>query len=113
MIITSRLWGETRSGKGILSYQTDDIIYIEEQIHNFDPHDHFDAYCLFQWLLISAIRKHGPNSSEFNEYTIMSTVHFDYLSAEFIDIEMKDLSLVTSIDVAKHGKSLLKDFFLE
>ena len=113
MIITSRLWGETRSGKQIFSYQTDDIAHIKEQISDFDLHDHFDGYCLFQWLLISTIRKYGQNSLELDEYTLMSATHYGFLSSEFIKGEKQTLCLVTSVDLVTHGKSLLKDFFLD
>jgi hypothetical protein len=63
--------------------------------------------------MILAIRRHGQYSAEFNEYSLMSFVHFGFISSAFIEAEKKALSLATSIDIAKHGKSLVKNFFLE
>ena len=113
MIITSRHWGDARSGIPIRSYQTEDLEYIKEKLAGLSCHDHFDAHAVFQWLLVEASRKFGVFSAEMAEFALMSAVHEGFLTEEFMAAEKAHLSITTSLGLAAHGKSLLKSFFVE
>ena len=110
MTIPSRHLGDTRSGKKICLYDTSDQDYIRSQTTDFDGHDYFDAYCLFQYFTVRAIRQYGQLADEVRLMTLMGNYHYRCIDSSFFDNEKKSLSLITSIDLKNHGESLVKDF---
>ena len=113
MIITARYFGDTRSGRGIYAYGTKNLAYIRAQTKDLTARDHFDAVCLFQFLMVRALRQDGEDSAEFEIMFFMSYYHQSQISQEVIATQKALLSLVTSIDVSKFGESLVKHFLLK
>ena len=111
MIIPSRQLGNTRSGKNICFYETKEIEYIRGQTNIFDEHDHFDSFCLFQFLIIRAVRQYGEFSEEAEKMEFMSEFHRKSMNAEFVSKEKNSLAIVTSIDICNYGKSRVKHIF--
>ena len=108
MIITYRYIGDTRSGKKIFLYETKDEIYILQQIGNLDAHDRFDALCIFQYLVIRALRKHRAEDAD--QLLLMVNFYRKLLTVEFIRSEMDLLLLPTAIHLVRYGKGLVKHF---
>ena len=113
MIVPERHLADTRSPKRICDYQTDDIAYILAQIADYDEHDSFDAYCVFQYGAIRALRLDGRNSEEFYRMTTMANIHFARIKKDFFEREKRSLGLMTSIDLRNYGESLCQPFFHE
>ena len=78
MIVLSRHLGETRSGKKICAYDTNDIEYIQSQTMDYEEKDHFDAFCLFQFFSVKAVRQYGQFSDEVKLMDFMSVVFSFY-----------------------------------
>ena len=111
MIVPSRHFGNTRTGKKICSYETADLGYIDSQTVDFNEHDYFDGFCLFQLFLIKAVRQYGEFSEEVEEMEYMAEYHRTKISDEFVAKEKTSLAIVTSIDICKHGESCIKHVF--
>ena len=113
MTIPSRHLGDTRSGKKICLYDTSDLEYIRLQLSEFEEKDHFDAFCMFQYFSVRAIRQYGRSSDGAITMERMSDFHGSCIDAIFREQEMQLLSLVTSVDLMNHGKSLVKSVHRE
>ena len=113
MIIPRRHLGTTRSGKLVFLYATDDERTILAQIADYELADNFDAYCMFQCLIIDAVRRYGLDSEEAHRLVAMGNLHLKTLTASFIEREKRLLSLHTSIAIAVYGKSLLHPLLAE
>ena len=113
MTIPSRRMGTTRSGKAVCIYLTDCTHEIHEQLKAFDRHDHFDAFAIFQYLAIAALRKHGKSSLPFTEQLEYVKIHRCYLDGTFLKNERKQLVLVTVFDVVQYGKGLTQNIFVD
>ena len=113
MTIPSRHLGDTRSGKKICAFSATYQEYIRSQTADFDKSDHFDAFCLFQYFSVRAVRQYGQYSDEATLMEQMSDYHFRCVDDAFMEREKKSLSLVTSIDLKNYGESLVKDFLRE
>lgn len=103
-------FGQTRSGKAICTYLTDDPSAEAESFKEFSREDDFDAYALFQYLIIRELRREG-GAAENNRFALWSVFHEKRLGDQEKTAQMRALSLVTSIDVAKHGKCRADHFF--
>lgn len=113
MIVPFRHFGNTRSGKEICAYDTRDMEYICEQVKGFEEEDHFDAFCLFQFMTLRALRRYGELSDEVAKMELMGDYHQRCIGEEVITHKKKLLSLVTSIDICNYGESLVKYILLE
>ena len=113
MTTPSRHLGNARSSKKICVYDTIDLEYIRSQTADFNEIDHFDAYCVFQYYSVRAMRLYGESSDEVKTMIVMGDYHLSCIGYKFIEEEKKSLSLVTSVDLKNHGESLVKDFLRE
>ena len=113
MIVPSRHWACSRTKKSICSYATKDLEYIKAQTADFTMPDDFDAYCVFEYRVIRAIREYGMFSEEARLMESMAFFHFNRMSAGFFAVEKESLSLVTSIDMRDYGESLCEAFLRE
>jgi len=106
--IPPQRFGECRSGKPICTYLTDDLSERAELVKDFNDKDHFDAFALFQHLVRREIRRKSPHGNELQRFQSWSDLHYERIS----DTAMKDgLSIITSLDIVKHGKGRADDFF--
>ena len=103
-------FGQTRSGKTICTYLTDDPTTVTESFKDYSSADDFDAYALFQYLMLREVRRAGE-SEEHRRFNIWSLFHEKRLTDAYKAAQMKALSLVTSIHVVKHGKGRADRFF--
>ena len=113
MTIPSRHLGDTRSGKKICTYDTKELNYIRSLTNQFGKSDHFDSFCLFQFMLLKAARQYGDFSAEYQKMEFMSIYHDGNMDEEFISKEKMLLSLITSIEVRNYGESLVKQSLRE
>jgi len=68
-------FGETRSGKPIFTYFTEDISAISSEVSTFTATDSFDAHALFEHLIRRELRKHGKDASQLETFRNRSEVH--------------------------------------
>ena len=113
MIVPSRHLARSRTKKNICSYTTKDLEYIKTQTADFARADDFDAYCVFEYRVICAIREYGMFSEEARLMESMAVFHFNRINAELFAAEKESLSLVTSIDMRNYGESLCEAFLRE
>jgi hypothetical protein len=103
-------FGQTRSGKVICTYLTDDPTMVAESFTDFSSEDDFDAYALFQYLMMREVRRTGV-SRENKQFTLWSVFHENRLTDADRAAQMKALSLVISIHIVNHGKGRADHFF--
>ena len=98
-------FGETRSGKPICTYLTDDLVERTQLINNFSAEDNFDALALFQHLLRREFRR-ATVESEFSRICeSWSDLHEEQISSIELGRLRASLSMITSLDVVEHGKN--------
>jgi hypothetical protein len=73
--------------------------------------DHFDAYALFQFLIVRELGRHGRSSHEITKYRKLGSFHELELSSDEFRTEMQLLSLATIFDVSKHGRGCSDSIF--
>ena len=103
----------SRSGKKIYLFETSDIGYVMAHTADQDKHDQFDAYCVFEHLMIRSCKKFGSESKEFRQSGFLGSYYASKMSTEFLALEKDALGLATYIDLVNHGKSLCKPFLRE
>ena len=103
-------FGQTRSGMDICTYLTDDPTTVAEAFKDYSSEDDFDAYALFQHLIIREVRRAGE-SDENKRFALWSAFHEKRLTDAGKAAQMSALSLVTSIHIVKHGKGRADRFF--
>ena len=103
--------GSTRSGKLIRYLLTDDADELANLTKNYRSEDHFDAYALFQFLVMRELSRYGRDSIHVDRYDQLSQFHQERLSAQQIAAEMVGLSLTTIFDVVNFGKSRADPIF--
>ena len=103
-------FGQTRSGKAICTYLTDDPTTVDESFKDFTSDDDFDAYALFQYLMIREVRR-GVGHVENKQFTIWSSFHENQLTVADRTVQMEALSLVISIHIVNHGKGRADHLF--
>ena len=113
MLVPERYLADSRDNKRICVYATNNVEYIKGRISDHGERDSFDSYCIFQFQIIRAIRRYGEGSPDAEVMEFMSNIHLEKMSSEFFAKEMALLSLVTSIDIVRHGESLCKQFLRE
>ena len=110
MKIPTQRFGQTRSGKVICTYLTDDPTTVAESFKDFSREDYFDAYALFQHLMIREVRR-AVETEDRGRFTMWSAFHEKRLADADKAAQMKALSLVTSIHIVEHGKGRADRFF--
>ena len=103
-------FGQTRSGKSICTYLTDDPTTVADGFKDFTSADDFDAFALFQHLMTRAVRRTGE-SEHLGRFVTWSALHEKRLADADKAAQMSALSLVTSIQIAKHGMGRADRFF--
>ena len=111
MIMTSMHVGDTRSGKKILAYDELDELDIMNAISDFHERDFFDAYCVFQYMVVYTRKRYGADSISVRQFGFLTFLCEKNITKDFLSAEKVSLSLVTSIDLTKFGKSLTKKIF--
>jgi hypothetical protein len=113
MKIPTQKFGETRSGKAICAYTTDDAATVAKLIADFSPSDYFDAMALFQYLAIRELRRNGRHTTDFHRYEWYEVYHAEALGKTNQYAQMRVLSLVTSFDIVDYGKSRADHLFVD
>ena len=103
--------GSTRSGKLIRYLLTDDAHELANLTKNYRSEDHFDAYALFQFLVMRELSSYGRDSIHAERYELLGQFHIDQLSVRAHADQMTELSLMTIFDIAKFGKSRADPIF--
>ena len=103
--------GSTRSGMIIRDHITDDTNELTNLTRNYGADEHFDAYALFQFLLMRELSKYGRESVHIKRYELLSEFHNDQLSVQDSAYQMAALALTTIFDVANFGKSRADPIF--
>jgi len=103
--------GSTRSGKLIRYLLIEDAHELANLTHNYRSEDHFDAYALFQFLVMRELSRYGRDSIHVERYDQLSQFHQEQLSAQQIAAEMVGLYLSTIFDVVNFGKSRADPIF--
>ena len=111
MKIPPQRFGECRSGKPICTYLTDDRSERADLVKDFNMEDHFDAFALFQHLLRREIGRKSPLADELQRFQIWSDLHYGRISGTAMTALKDGLSIITSLDIVKHGKCRADDFF--
>jgi len=105
--------GSTRSGQAIVMFFTDDEEFIARTFNELTLEDHFDAWAVFQRLMIRSKRKLGEETDEYARYRDSTERHRSYLTQEFVATEMQRLSLATSIDLVRFAAPLTEHIFVD
>ena len=113
MKIPSQRFGNTRCGKDICTYSTEDAALVASLVNDFSPSDSFDAMALFQYLLMRARRRVGEDSDDFRCMALHELCHSQRLTRHELELEMRALSLVTSIDMVHYGKGRADHLFID
>lgn len=113
MLIPQFHVANSRSGKKIYLFETSDIGYVMAKTADQDEHDQFDAYCVFEHLMIRSFKRFGSESKEFRQSAFLGSYYVSKMGTEFLALEKEALGLATSIDLVNHGKSLCKHFLRE
>lgn len=111
--IPSQIFGKTRSSKDICTYSSEDPALVASLVNDFSPSDSFDAMALFQYLLIRARRRVGEDSDDFRRMALHELCHSQRLTHQELELEMRVLLLVTSIDMVQYGKGRAHHFFID
>ena len=105
--------GNARSGRQILTYGTDDQIYIEAMIKDFNASEHFDAWTIFQRLAAREIRLGRREPRQYTEYELFMHLHKSHLTDAFIVAERTLLKLPNSPDLVRFAAQLTDQIFLD
>jgi hypothetical protein len=101
--------GKTRSGKEIrclMSCNAAEWMMVS-RCGNFGLDDYFDAYCVFEFLMVRAQRRGGWDSSEVELFKAHSGVCQWFFGEEVLE-ELKELNgIITSLDVLRLGSELV------
>ena len=103
--------GSTRSGKLIRYLLTDDADELANLTKNYRSEDHFDAYALFQFLVMKELSRLGADSVHIVRYDQLGYFHKSQLSIQDIAAQMVGLYLTTIFDVVNFGKSRADPIF--
>jgi len=104
MKIPAQRIGETRSGKRICTYHTEDASERSELLKDFNVHDDFDAFALFQYLLLREVKRGSADSSDFQRFQSWSDLHAQRAGSTEVSILKAELSIITSLDLVKYGQ---------
>ena len=104
MKIPAQRFGETRSGKPICTYHTEDASARSALLKNFNVDDDFDAFALFQYLLLREVRRRPTNSHDVKRFQSWSDLHAQRIGGAAFSILKVRLFIITSLDLVKYGK---------
>ena len=94
MKIPAQRFGETRSGKPICTYHTEDASARSALLKNFNVDDDFDAFALFQYLLLREVRRRPTNSHDVKRFQSWSDLHAQRIGGAAFSILKVDYSLL-------------------
>ena len=103
--------GKTRSEKTIFCAAeiADAASVLKEKHTMFSVNDHFDTYCVFEYLAASSLRKYGRFSKEFELFLRHENVILSqFLSHQMLEVVKFENKILNSIGVRKHGSLLVK-----
>ena len=103
--------GSTRSGKLIRYLLTDDADELANLTKNYRSEDHFDAYALFQFLVMKELSRLGADSVHIVRYDQLGRYHKKRLTNQERADQIVKLSLATIFDVVNFGKSRADPIF--
>ena len=103
--------GSTRSGKLIRYLLTDDANELANLTLNYRSEDHFDAYALFQFLVMRELSRLGADSVHIVRYDQLGRYHKKRLTKQERADQMVMLSIATIFDVVNFGKSRADPIF--
>ena len=104
MRIPPQRFGECRRGKPICTYHTEDVSERAELIKDFNDEDHFDAFALFEHLVRREVRRESAISDHCKRFQSWSDLHRAHISHSAMAALKDGLSIITSLDIVKHGK---------
>lgn len=108
--LSSFLVGKTRSEKEIYcAVEREEAEWVLTTKHpDFSSDDHFDVYCVFEFLSVRAKRKLGKFSKDYYLFAAHSRVtRILFFDDEQIGHLMVKNKLITSLDVCKFGSRLV------
>jgi hypothetical protein len=105
--------GLTRTDKSIMDLGDIDSTSYLTTVRDFSIEDHFDAFCLLEFLCAREIGRLGSESVQCIRFSERSGLHLGQLSSEFFISERKRLGLITIFDLIKFGKSRADRIFID
>ena len=90
---------------------TDDANELANLTKNYRSEDHFDAYALFQCLVMRELSRYGRDSIHVERFDQLSYFHKNQLKVQESTAEMAKLSLTTIFDVVNFGNSRADPIF--
>ena len=105
--------GTTRSGLVIYTFTTDDWDLDRQQTKDYKAEDHFDAWVIFERLIVRELRRLGDKTADYSRFFRYSDFHWEIITPEFIQAEKLRLGLATSPDLVRFAAKLTEDVFLD
>ena len=98
------LVGYTSSNKPIYQYYAADIKHMSQDVADFSKEDYFDAFAVFDYLLLVYWRKYGEFSQEYTDGRSMWVFHNARISKEYKEQHRVELRLFTAFDLSNYGR---------
>ena len=98
------LVGYTSSNKPIYQYFAADIKHMSQDVADFSNEDYFDAFAVFDYLLLVYWRKYGEFSQEYTDGYSMRVFYIDHISQEYKEQRRVELRLNTAFDLSNYGR---------
>ena len=95
----------------IRDHVTDDTNELTNLTRNYGADEHFDAYALFQFLLMRELSKYGRESAHIKRYELHGRFHKNRLTRQERARQKTALALTTIFDVVNFGKSRADPIF--
>ena len=98
------LVGYTSSQKPIYQYYAEDIKRMSQDVADFTNEDYFDAFTVFDYLLLVYRRRSGEFPEDYISGRIMMVFHNARISREYKDQRRVELRLITAFDLSNYGR---------
>jgi hypothetical protein len=98
------LVGFTSSQKPIYQYEVGDSKHLSQGVSKFTDEDCFDAFAVFDYLMLVYWRRFGELSHEYADGGNMMNFYREHLSSEYIEKRQAEICLTTAFDVSKYGR---------
>jgi hypothetical protein len=105
--------GLTRTSKPILDLGDIDSISYLKTVQDFSLEDHFDAFCLLEFLCSREIGRLGSDSVQCLRYSRAAALHYEQIPVSILVHQKAELSLITIFDLIKFGKSRADHVFID
>jgi len=105
--------GVTRTSKLILDLGDIDNASYLKTVGDFSLEDHFDAFCLLEFLCSREIGRLGRDSVQCLRYSRAAALHYEQIPISFLDHQKAALSLTTIFDLIKFGQSRADRVFID